>query len=311
MYYRAGITPWFQVTPDLQITNPATGANKKTAVVHSKESCMAKCLGSIVALVALFVASVMPAYAQTPSQITRGELVMLTAEVKALDVATREITLAGPLGGEISGWVTEDVKNLAQVKVGDMVVVGYYQSIAVSAHKKGEANPLFTGGGSSSAAPGETPSAAEEKQAMETVTVVTADAKSRTLVVQKANGTLVTRAVLRPEFVEKLKTLKPGDQLDVVVTQASIAKVVPAAAGSKPEMAYTAGTLIVDRGKIVERSGSTLLIRNERDRVVRVVVDPEFKFMVDGKEMSVYDLKPGLVLTRTALRITNLEYVGQ
>ncbi len=272
---------------------------------------MAKCSGSIVALAALLVASVVSVYAQTPSQITRGELVMMTAEVKALDLATRHITLAGPLGGEVSGWVSEEVKNLPQVKVGDMVEVSYYQSIAVSAHKKGEANPLFSGGSSTTAAPGEMPSATSEKQTLETVTVVTADAASRTFVVQKADGTLVTRAVLRPEFVEKLKTLKPGDKLDVVVTEASIAKVVPAASGSKPGMAYTAGTLIVDRGKIVERSGSTLLIRNEKDRVVRVVVDPEFKFMVDGKEMSVYDLRPGLVLTRTALRITNAEYVGQ
>jgi porin len=33
IYYRASVTPWLQITPDLQVTKPATGVEDKTAVV--------------------------------------------------------------------------------------------------------------------------------------------------------------------------------------------------------------------------------------------------------------------------------------
>jgi len=42
---------------------------------------------------------------------------------------------------------------------------------------------------------------------------------------------------------------------------------------------------------------------------VRVQVDPSFKFTVDGKEVSVADLKPGTRLTRTAFRVTDVRVV--
>jgi len=245
----------------------------------------------------------------TPSQATRADLVTLTAEVAALDIATREITLLGPLGGKIRAAVSDRVKNLDQVKVGDLVEVTYSQTLTVSAHRVGEANPLFVGGDASTAAPGERPAGQLSRQEKETVTVVSVDVEKRMLVVQGADGTLFPTEVERPEFAVKLKSLKPGDQLDVILTEAVAVSVTPAQPGSAPSAAYASGTLVVDRGEVLQVVGNTLLIRNEQGRTVRVQVDPSFKFTVDGKEVSVADLRPGTRLTRTAFRVTDVRVV--
>src|SRR5689334_21361131 len=99
------------------------------------------------------------AQGHAPSQTTAHETLTITAEVTAVDPVKRHLTLRGPLGGEIIGVVDKDVKNLGQVKVGDMVSVSYHSSIAMSASKPGEPNPLFTGGEASTAEAGKHPEA--------------------------------------------------------------------------------------------------------------------------------------------------------
>jgi hypothetical protein len=240
-------------------------------------------------------------------QTTVHETLTLTAEVTAVDPATRHITLRGPLGGEISGKVEDDVKNLAQVKVGDMVSISYRASIAMSASKPGQPNPLFTGGESETAAAGERPSVSASEQTKHTVTVVSVDPEKRTVVLQDKDGTIFPVEVDRPEFARKLQTLRPGDQIDVVTTEAAIVKVTPAAPGAKAGMTYTSSTLIIDRGEVVQKFGNTIIVRDERGRSVKATVDPKFKFTVNGKEITVDQLKPGTKLTRTALRTEKVE----
>lgn len=242
-----------------------------------------------------------------PSQATVHETLTLTAEVVSVDLATRHLTLRGPLGGEITGRVEDEVKNLGQVKAGDMVSISYQASIAMSAWRPGQPNPLFTGGDASTAEPGKHPAVSVSEQTKQTVTVVSVDPEKRSLVLEDAHGTLFPVEVERPEFARKLQVLKPGDKIDVVTTEAVIAEVKPAAPDAKPGMSYTSSTLIVERGEVLWRSGNTIVVRNEQGRSVKVTVDPKFKFMVDGKEVTVADLKPGTKLTRTALRTEKVE----
>jgi len=258
-------------------------------------------------LAAVLGASVVQAADPAPSQATVHETLTITAEVAAVDPSTRHLTLHGPLGGEITGRVEDDVKNLGQVKVGDMVTISYRASIAMSASKPGQPNPLFTGGEASTAAEGERPALSVSEQTKHTVTVVSVDPERRSIVLQGESGTLFPVEVDRPEFARKLQTLKPGDKIDVVTTEAVIAEVTPAAAGAKAGMSYTSSTLIIERGEVIWRQGNVILVRDERGRSVKITVDPKFKFMVNGKEMTVDDLKPGTKLTRTALRTEKVE----
>ena len=242
-----------------------------------------------------------------PSQTTVRETLDITAEVVAVDHEKRQITLRGPLGGEIAGRVEEDVKNLAQVKAGDMVSISYQASVALSASKPGEPNPLFTGGEASTAAEGQRPEVSVSEQSKRTVTVVSVDPEKRSIVLQGENGTLFPVEVERPEFARKLQTVRPGDKIDIVTTEAVIARITPAAPGEKAGMTYSSSTLIIDRGEVVWRNGNTLMIRDERGRSVKATVDPKFKFKIDGKEVTVSDVKPGTKLTRIALRTEKVE----
>jgi hypothetical protein len=261
------------------------------------------------ALVAGIPATAIAAGQEHPSQTTIGELLTVTGEVVAIDATDRYITLRGPLGGELTGRVQDGIKNLDQVKVGDMLTIAYYQSMALSATKKGEANPLFTGGEATTAAEGERPSGHVSKQTKRTVTVVAVDAASRSIVFQGEDGTLFPVEVERPEFAQKLQSVRVGDQIDVVVSEAVIAEVTKATAGEKPSLSHEVGTLIIDRGEVIRRINNTLILRNEKGRTVKVTVPADFKFMLDGKEVTVADLKPGTKLTRTAFRIIESSYV--
>lgn len=261
------------------------------------------CLLPLVPFLLHCASSPPPAAETEPSQTSMAELVTMTGEITAVDVASREIAIRGPLGGTLEGTVEEDVKNLGQVRVGDMVTIAYYQSTAISATKKGEPNPLFTAGSAATASPGEKPGAYVSSQTKRTVTVVSVDADKRSVIFQDENGVLFPVEVERPEFARKLQTLRAGDQLDVIVTEAVITGVTAAAPGEKPSVTYDAATLIVDRGEVVRRVGNVLYIRNEQGRMVKVNVDPKFKFMLDGKEATVADLQPGTKLTRTAFRV--------
>lgn len=262
----------------------------------------------LVLLAAVLGAPAQAAQAPAPSQTTVRETLTITAEVTAVDLATRHLTLRGPLGGEITGQVEDDVKNLGQVKVGDMVSISYQASIALSASKPGEPNPLFTGGDASTAEAGQRPAISASEQSKQTVTVVSVDPEKRSIVLQGESGTLFPVEVERPEYARKLKNLRPGDKIDVVTTEAVIVKVTPAAPGEKAGVSYTASTLIVENGEVLSRSGNVLLIRDNRGRSFKVTVDPSYKFMLNGKESTVDDLRPGTKLTRTALRTEKVEW---
>ncbi len=240
---------------------------------------------------------------------TRMELVSITGEVTAVDPAARTIRLRGPLGGEISGKVSEEVKNLAQIKVGELVTIAYYESLAISVKRKGETTVLFKSASGDSAEAGERPAGYSATTETVVVTVVAVDAEKRSLVVQNDKGVITGVAVERPEFAAKLADLKVGDQLEVTRTEALIANVSPAASGVKPAVSHSLTTLVVDNGEVVKKLGNTIWVRNEQGRIVKVVVDPKFKFKLNGEDATVADLDKGDKLTRTAFRVVeNVSY---
>ena len=240
---------------------------------------------------------------------TMMELVTITGEVTAIDPAARTIRLRGPLGGEISGKVSEEVKNLAQIKVGELVTMAFYESLAISVKRKGETTVLFKSASGDSAEPGERPAGYAATTETGVVTVVAVDAEKRSLVVQNDKGVITAVAVQRPEFAAKLKDLKVGDQLEVTRTEAFIANVSPAASGVKPSVSHSVTTLVVENGEVVRRQGNTIWVRNEQGRVVKIAVDPDFKFKLNGEDATVADLKQGDKLTKTAFRVVeNVEY---
>ena len=119
--------------------------------------------GSVV-LAAALAAS--PASAQTgttvvgkaPGKVAMAQTVKATATITAIDAATRAVTLKGPKGNEMVVTAGPEVKNFAQIKVGDQVNVEYVESLALELKKGGGAPVAATvKEGAAAAKPGERP----------------------------------------------------------------------------------------------------------------------------------------------------------
>jgi len=75
--------------------------------------------------------------------------------------------------------------------------------------------------------------------------------------------------------------------------------------------AQTTHQIDVNRGTVVYASGNDLTIRMEDGTLKHVVVASDYRLTVDGKQVSVNDLKPGTKLTQTITTTTEEQLVTQ
>jgi hypothetical protein len=163
--------------------------------------------------------------AADPKGVTYDQLATVSAKVEALDQASRMVTLRGPKGNAVTLQVGDEVRNLAQVKVGDMVVVRYYESIALQL-EKGTGAPPVAAAAAGRAEPGQKPAAAGMATIAADVTVQSIDAKAMVVTVKGPQGNLFDVKARDPKRVAELKV---GDVIRVTYTQALAVSVEPAA----------------------------------------------------------------------------------
>ena len=150
---------------------------------------------------ALCLAASNASAAQKEFSASRSET--LTAKVKKVDVTTREVTLVGEDGVETTFKAGPDVKNLAQVKVGDVVSTTLDQSLTLWLLGADQAAPeLSVGSDVYRAAPGQKPGGmmTADVSGVATVEAIAADKKSVTL--KGPKGNLVKLAVRNPENLD-------------------------------------------------------------------------------------------------------------
>jgi hypothetical protein len=161
---------------------------------------------------------------QAPVSGVVGEsLETMKAKVEAVDMKTREVTLSGPDGKQVTIVADERVKNLAQLKRGDMVVADYYESIAYEVKSPGEAEPgVEAAGALGTAEPGRRPAALERREMKLTATIVAIDKKAPSVTLKSAEGETRTIRVRHPE---KLERVNVGDLVEITFTQALMVSV--------------------------------------------------------------------------------------
>jgi hypothetical protein len=114
---------------------------------------------------------------------------MATAEVIAVDLPTRTVTLIGPAGNEFLVYVDDTVKNLPQMRVGDQVDVSYYESLVWNVKKATGGNPgVSVQGEISSAMPGSKPAGTAVAQMTMTVTIYSIDLDNGTVTLEGPRG---------------------------------------------------------------------------------------------------------------------------
>jgi hypothetical protein len=152
-----------------------------------------------------------------PGVAGAAQTVEITATITKIDPATREVTLKGPKGGEVTIQAGPEVKNFAQMKVGDTVTAKYVEALTLELKKGGKA---VVGrneeAGAATAKPGEKPAALAGRR-VTVVADVTAVDPSTQMVTLKGPKQTVDVKVADPE---QFKLIKVGDQVEATYTEA-------------------------------------------------------------------------------------------
>ena len=157
--------------------------------------------------------------AQAPPKRGGEQLVTVAARVEAIDMASREVTLKGPLGNVVRFTVDKRVTRLNEVKVGDEVVADYYVSYvaelrAPTAEEK--AKPLTVLTETAKAPADAQPAAGALRIIKAVVTVEGLDRPTKSLTVSGQAGTVTVQVA----DVAALSKLRLGDTLVVTYTEA-------------------------------------------------------------------------------------------
>jgi hypothetical protein len=168
-------------------------------------------------------------YANPPDPVAVEHTEKVTATVEAIDQAKRLVTLRGESGKTETIEVSPEVRNLAQVKAGDKVVVQYYQGLAAQMTKKGEGTPVGQVDQAAVAgrAPvGEQPGAAVGSVITTTVIIESVNKAANTVTFRGPRGTK-TIAVKNPDAQKFIAGLKKDDEVDLTYSEALAISVEP------------------------------------------------------------------------------------
>ena len=184
-----------------------------------KASTTAACLAATLCLATV-------ARAETPAAEPQGEVMMasatVTATVTKINHETREVTVKSDDGKEHTFVASEDVKNLAQVKPGDVITATYGEALAYEVKKGGQVADVATVVGGGAAAPGSRPAAGIARQTTATVLITAIDPKAPSVTFKGPQGNTRTIKVLHPE---KLEGVSVGDTVELTFTEAFAVKV--------------------------------------------------------------------------------------
>jgi hypothetical protein len=163
--------------------------------------------------------------AKSPGAVGVAETVKVTATITAIDKATRTVTLKGPQGKEMSLVAGEQVKNFAQLKVGDQVNIQYIEALTLEL-KKGSTAPVARTeqAAAAGAKPGETPAGAGGRQVKITAEVIGLDPKTQVVTLRGPQRTVD----LKVRDPEQFKLIAKGDRVEATYTEAMAIAVEPA-----------------------------------------------------------------------------------
>jgi hypothetical protein len=179
---------------------------------------------------------VLPAGAQTPGTTTTsmssepGKVHMqqtteMTARVVGIDRTERVVTLKGPKGNEVDVVCGDEVKNFAQIKLGDQVTAKYVESLYLELKKTaaGVRESVEIEGGAH-AKLGERPAGVAMRELVILADVTAVDPVKMTVTLKGPKNNIVTLPVKNPD---QFKVVKKGDQVEVTYTQAMAISVDP------------------------------------------------------------------------------------
>ena len=159
--------------------------------------------------------------------VVSSQLQKVTATIKAIDVPSRTVTLDGP-HGLVTVEVGKQAKRFNELKVGDKVTVSYYQGLAAQMKRGDAAKAAAPVGAEFGSRSSGNPGAIGGASVTTTVLIQAVDTATNTVSFKRADGTVHVIEVMNPKMREFIKTLKPGDAVEVTYTESLAIDVAPA-----------------------------------------------------------------------------------
>jgi len=166
-----------------------------------------------------------------PGKGSISETVKMTATVVLIDMGSRDLVLIDSQGKMHKVNVSDQVRNLDQVKVGDKVTAEYTEAISVRLTKRGTADvpPASAEEAIIRSPKGMKPGGAVGRKVTAFATVVAVNLKKQFVTLRGPLGNEYDVQVLDPAL---LKAVNKGDEVEVVYTEA-LAISVQSAPGPK------------------------------------------------------------------------------
>ena len=165
-----------------------------------------------------------------PGVVAAAQTTKMTATITAIDAATRAVTLKAASGKETTITAGPEVKNFAQMKVGDTVEAEYIEALSLELKKGGKATVARTEeSGKIGAKPGASPAGAVGRTVKIVADVVAVDPVTQMITLKGPSRTIDLKVNDPAQF----KLVKVGDQVEANYTEALAVAVTPSAAAPR------------------------------------------------------------------------------
>lgn len=148
--------------------------------------------------------------------------------VQRVNPRTRQVTIRTPSEGQVTLTAGPEVQNFAQIRRGDRVRVRFEEAVAVQLAPRGTRLPAELDVGAARAPTGERPAGAVVATVRDTVTVNAVDTTNNTVTFTTTRGVRRTLPVRTPEMQAFIRTIRPGQRVNVAIAEAMALSVEPA-----------------------------------------------------------------------------------
>jgi len=205
--------------------------------------------------------------ATAPGTATAARVVTATATVTAIDMTTRHVTLRRADGSTFLVVADEQMRNLPQLRVGDTVVVDYYDRLTLDLKKggTGEAAVRTDSVSGSRAELGQRPGGSATRETVIVADVIAVNPAGQTISLRGPGGRVVDLPVKDPE---QFKRIAVGDQAQATYVEAAALSITPAAAPAPAPIAaawgrWMVGARVLDVYPNVSSSNSGFDVENQ------------------------------------------------
>lgn len=148
--------------------------------------------------------------------------------VRSVNARTRQVAILTPQNRTITVVAGPEVQNFAQIRRGDRVRIRYEEAIAAQIAPRGTELPAQLDVAAARSMPGERPAGAVVTTVRDTVTVNAVDTTNNTVTFTGSRGVRRTLPVRTPQMQEFIRTIRPGQRVNVAIVEATAISVEPA-----------------------------------------------------------------------------------